>query len=148
MPVVAKPFWTQKPQIRRSKPRWGWRGQSCLPLGPQRLPSRAWVSRAGVLERRPTGAQGPSLVHQRPPSPRPIRSPGHCRVAPRTRWAIVQSRKCPQGHLHNKGGPKPCLRSCKYQALSPAKRRPGREAARETPPPLRIPPPQLRSAFI
>ena len=40
-----------------------------LPLlaGPQRLASRAWVSRAGVLERRPTGAQGPPLVHQPPP---------------------------------------------------------------------------------
>ena len=147
MPVVAKPFWTQKPQIRRSKPRWGWRANpaaaSRSPEAPEQgvgQQSRCARAKAHRSPRTPLGSSTPP--------PPPIRSPGHCRVAPRTRWAIDQSRKCPQGHLHNKGGPKPCLRSCKYQALSPAKRRPGREAARETPPPLRIPPPQLRNAFI
>ena len=91
-------------------------------------------------------------AHQSPRTPLgsspPLWSPSHCRVASRTHWAIDQSRKCPQGHLHNKGGPKRCLLYCKYQALSPAKRSPGREAARGIPPLLRIPSPQLRSAFI
>ena len=87
-----------------------------LPLlaGPQRLPSSAWVSRAGVLERRPTRAQGPPLVHHPRFGPRataekprvligPSISPGSARkvicttkAAPRGAFCIVNTKPCPR----------------------------------------------------